>query len=88
MAKTFLGLRPSSEPKSVQDLYDYPEDAYVERVHFSTGSRQAADKVIHVITYNGAPSTNFNNAPLGSRFFDYETGESHIKTAATTWTKT
>ena len=61
--------------------YGYPATAYVETINAGDGS------FFHDIRYAGAPSSNFDAAPIGSTFVDYSTGDNYIKTGATTWTK-
>lgn len=44
---------------------------------------------IHIIVGTGAPSTDYNNAPLGSLYIKSDaTVDLYIKTAATSWTAT
>lgn len=40
---------------------------------------------IHLITGQGAPSTNHNNAPLSSLYVDVTNKKLYIMTAAATW---
>lgn len=64
--------------------YDYPAGAKV--LPLFGGQDKAA--VIHLIIYGGAPSTNFNAAPVGSLFIRTDAGNVALlqKTDATTWT--
>jgi hypothetical protein len=40
---------------------------------------------IHLILGTGAPSTNYNNAPYGSLYWDLTNYAIYIKDAATSW---
>lgn len=64
--------------------YNYPAGAKV--LPLFGGQDNSA--VIHLIIYGGAPSTNFNAAPIGSIFIRNDAGNVGVsfKADATTWT--
>lgn len=88
MAETYKGIRVSATHATVQDLYGYPENCYVEVINYATQAKATPNVSRHEICYHGAPSTLFANAPIGSILIDTSTASIHIKTAAagtSTW---
>lgn len=74
-----------NDPRAVADIYDFPDGAAaVEMLHPGVGSTLESGRTPHAITLEiwgaGAPSTNYNNAPNGSKYNDVTNAAIYIKT--------
>jgi len=76
---TYFGKIIGARPRTLQTAYSYPATTYGYAV---TGSTDAGTWSYHVLHGTGAPSSDHDNAPNGSVYFDYTNKTSYVKAGA------